>query len=199
MIKLINVTKEYKNGKEVIKALDNFSYEFKNNGFYAVVGPSGSGKSTLLNVLASLEHDVKGIVIYTNKDIIKYNEKKRVKYRRKNIGMIYQNSYLIPYLSLKDNISLNKKIDMALIEKLGIKQLLTRDITKLSGGQRQRVALARALSNNPLIVLADEPTGALDQNNSHKVMQILKNESKSKLVIMVSHDIIKYIIFLFFY
>lgn len=189
MIKLINVTKEYKNGKEVIKALDNFSYEFKNNGFYAVVGPSGSGKSTLLNVLASLEHDVKGMVIYTNKDIIKYNEKKRVKYRRKNIGMIYQNSYLIPYLSLKDNISLNKKIDMALIEKLGIKQLLTRDITKLSGGQRQRVALARALSNNPLIVLADEPTGALDQNNSHKVMQILKNESKSKLVIMVSHDV----------
>ena len=102
--------------------------------------------------------------------------------------MIYQNPNLIPYLSLKDNISLNKIKDYSVIEKLGIKQLLKRDITKLSGGQRQRIALARALSNNPYILLADEPTGALDQNNSNKVMEILREEAKDKLVIIVSHD-----------
>ncbi len=188
MLKLINISKEFRNGKEKIIALNNFSYKFKSNGFYAVLGPSGSGKTTLLNIIASLDSKVSGSIIYKNKDIIKYKEAKRIKYRKKDIGMIYQNPNLIPYLSLKDNISLNKIKDYSVIEKLGIKQLLKRDITKLSGGQRQRIALARALSNNPYILLADEPTGALDQNNSNKVMEILREEAKDKLVIIVSHD-----------
>ena len=111
MIKIINLTKRYNNGKEEILALDRFSYEFKDVGFYAITGPSGSGKTTLLNAIASLDNKLEGSIIYQNKDIVKYNDKKRVMYRKKEIGMIYQNPYLVSYLSTKHNISLNKKID----------------------------------------------------------------------------------------
>lgn len=182
MFKLVNVSKVFDNN---IKALNNFSYEFKSSGFYVIVGPSGSGKSTLLNLLACLDNEYQGMIYYQNKAINKRNRK----HLRKRIGMIYQNSYLIPYLDVQDNISLNPKlVKEELIEKLGIKQLRKRNITKLSGGQGQRVSLARALAYNPIVILADEPTAALDQNNAHKVMGVLKKESANKLVIMVSHD-----------
>lgn len=189
MLKLIKVSREFNNGKGKIIALDNFSYHFKNNGFYVVVGPSGSGKTTLLNILASLDQNASGRVLFQKKDILRFNLRKQYKYRNIDIGMIYQSSHLIPYLNVKDNITLSNKLDNELINLLGINRLVRRDITKLSGGQRQRVSLARALSNNPSIILADEPTGALDQNNAQKVMEVLQKESKNKLVIMVSHDL----------
>lgn len=190
MFELINVTKVFSNGKESIVALDNFSYRFNNQGLYAIVGPSGSGKSTLLHILAGLDNKVEGKVNYQSENFLSFKSKKIAKFRRKSLGMIYQNSYLIPYLNVKNNISLKKnKISEKVIQTLGIARLLDRDITKLSGGQRQRVSLARALSHNPKIILADEPTGALDQNNAKKVMEILKKESNDKLVIMVSHDV----------
>ncbi len=189
MFDLIKVTKKYSNGKEAIVALDNFSYHFNNKGFYAIVGPSGSGKSTLLHILAGLENEVLGEVKYLGKDFLTFGSKRIAKFRRNNLGMIYQNAYLIPYLDVKGNISMRKKnIDEKLVYKLGITRLLDRNVTKLSGGQRQRVSLARALSHNPKIILADEPTGALDYNNAVKVMDILKQEANYKLVIMVSHD-----------
>ena len=167
MLKLINITKEFRNGKEKIIALNNFSYKFKSNGFYAVLGPSGSGKTTLLNIIASLDSKVSG-------SIIKYKESKRIKYRKKDIGMIYQNPNLIPYLSLKDNISLNKIKDYSVIEKLGIKQLLKRDITKLSGGQRQRILLARALAAKPSILIFDDSSSALDYKTDAKLRAVRK-------------------------
>jgi len=183
MIKLVKVCRVFENN---IIALKNFNYEFKNKGFYVIVGPSGSGKSTLLNILACLDNEYKGSVYYNNKKL----RTKRKNKVRKHIGMIYQSPNLIPYLNVQENISLNPKtINKELIEQLGINKLMKRDIKKLSGGQSQRVSLARALSYDPRIILADEPTAALDLNNAHKVMKILKHQSNNKLVIMVSHDL----------
>ena len=194
MLKLKNIYKSYRYGKNKKIILDNINIDFKNNEMVFILGLSGSGKSTLLNIIAGNLKSDSGEIYLDNECITKYNDKYMNYYRNSMIGYIYQDYNLIDYLSVIDNILLGYTDGMSKVEIDGLlKQLDIYDkkytrVSKLSGGEKQRVAIARSLVNNPDIILADEPTGALDSENSIKIMDILKKISKNKLVIIVSHD-----------
>ena len=197
IFRIDNLTKEYGKNNSYQKVLDNISISFKSNEFVCILGESGSGKSTLLNIMGGLDNDYKGSVNINNMNIKYINQDE---YRKNNIGFIFQNFNLINYLSVidniilpieKDNISYRKKRNMAisLLRRLNIYTLKNKKINELSGGQKQRVAIARGLINNPRIILADEPTGALDEENSKNILEILKEINKEgKLVIVVTHS-----------
>lgn len=195
MLRLINVCKSYKCGKNRIKVLDNINLDFKKNELVFILGKSGSGKSTLLNIIGGLLEIDSGKVMLDDKDIAKFNNNMLCNYRNNMIGLIFQDYHLIEYMSVLDNITLGQtvrddsynNVDL-LLRKLGIYSKRKTKVNKLSGGEKQRVAIARAIINNPDIILADEPTGALDSFNSIKIMNILKEISRDKLVIVVSHD-----------
>lgn len=194
MLRLRNVTKSYKFGDRKIKVLDNINIDFKKGELVFILGKSGSGKSTLLNVISSLIDIDSGNIFLNDIDITKFNSRKLCNYRNDMIGYIYQDYHLIEYMSLVDNVKLgstisNKNGDVnCLLKKLNIYNKRNYLVNRLSGGEKQRVAIARALVNNPEIILCDEPTGALDNYNGHIIMDILKEISKDKLVIVVSHD-----------
>ena len=197
IFRIDNLTKEYGKNNSYQKVLDNISISFKSNEFVCILGESGSGKSSLLNVIGGLDNDYKGSINIDNLNIKYINQDE---YRKNNIGFIFQNFNLINSLSVidniilpieKDNISYKKKRNKAitLLRKLNIYTLKNKKINELSGGQKQRVAIARGLINNPKIILADEPTGALDEDNSKKILEILKEINKEgKLVIVVTHS-----------
>ena len=179
---------------------ENFTYTFDNVGFYGISGESGSGKSTLLNILSLIDDDYNGEIIYDGTNAKHLKKDKKSDFRIDNFGFIFQSFNLLEddtvygnleiFLSTISNTSKdlkNEKIEY-LLDKLGILKLKFEYVKNLSGGEKQRVAIARALINNPDIIFADEPTGALDSKNSFEVMEILKDLSKTKLVIMVSHD-----------
>ena len=193
MLKLINVCKEYKNGKNKYLILDNINLSFNTKGLVFILGPSGSGKSTLLNIIAGNLKCDRGGVWLGNKCISKLSSRCLNNYRSNIIGNIFQDYNLIEYMSVIDNIKLayNGKGNNGIIKLL--KDLNMYDkrnviVSKLSGGEKQRVAIARALVNGNSIILADEPTGALDSKMGIQVMDILKEVSKDRLVIVVSHD-----------
>ena len=194
MLKLRNVTKSYKFGNNKARVLDNINIDFKKGELVFILGKSGSGKSTLLNVIATLTDIDSGNIFLDDLDITKFSSSERCNYRNNMIGYIYQDYHLIEYMSLIDNIKLgctisNSKKDINdILKKLSIYDKRNIIINRLSGGEKQRVAIARALINNPEIILCDEPTGALDSYNGHIIMDILKEISKDKLVIVVSHD-----------
>ncbi len=193
MIKLININKIY-NEVEVLK---DININFREKELVCILGPSGSGKSTLLNIISAIEKPDSGELYLGNLNIFKLSKKKQDYYRSNYINFIFQNYNLIKYLNVKDNLNINsnlkgykcglKKLNI-ILDKLGINNLLKQKTNKLSGGEEQRVAIARSLIGNVKIILADEPTGALDSVNSIKVMEILKEISKDKLVIMVTHN-----------
>ena len=197
IFRIDNLTKEYGKNNSYQKVLDNISISFKSNEFVCILGESGSGKSSLLNIMGGLDNDYKGSVNINNMNIKYINQDE---YRKNNIGFIFQNFNLINYLSVidniilpieKDNISYRKKRNMAisLLRRLNIYTLKNKKINELSGGQKQRVAIARGLINNPRIILADEPTGALDEENSKNILEILKEINREgKLVIVVTHS-----------
>jgi ABC-type lipoprotein export system ATPase subunit/ABC-type lipoprotein release transport system permease subunit len=197
IFRIDNLTKEYGKNNSYQKVLDNISISFKSNEFVCILGESGSGKSSLLNIMGGLDNDYKGSVNINNMNIKYINQDE---YRKNNIGFIFQNFNLINNLSVidniilpieKDNISYRKKRNMAisLLRRLNIYTLKNKKINELSGGQKQRVAIARGLINNPRIILADEPTGALDEENSKNILEILKEINKEgKLVIVVTHS-----------
>lgn len=191
MLKLIGISKSYQN----VEILKDININFREKEFVAILGPSGSGKSTLLNVLSAIEIPDKGKMLLGNIDIFKLKKHKQDYYRANYINYIFQNYNLIKYLSVKDNLLIssnikgNKKINFKIIlKKLNVENLIKKKANKLSGGEEQRVAIARSLVGDIKILLADEPTGALDSNNSHKVMKVLKDISKDKLVVMVTHN-----------
>ena len=191
MLKLIGISKSYQN----VEILKDINISFREKEFVAILGPSGSGKSTLLNVLSAIEIPDKGKMLLGNIDIFKLKKHKQDYYRANYINYIFQNYNLIKYLSVKDNLLIssnikgNKKINFKIIlKKLNVENLIKKKANKLSGGEEQRVAIARSLVGDIKILLADEPTGALDSNNSHKVMKVLKDISKDKLVVMVTHN-----------
>lgn len=197
IFRIDNLTKEYGKNNSYQKVLDNISISFKSNEFVCVLGESGSGKSSLLNIIGGLDNDYKGSINIDNMNIKYINQDE---YRKNNIGFIFQNFNLINSLSVidniilpieRDNISYRKKRKRAitLLRKLNIYTLKNKKINELSGGQKQRVAIARGLINNPKIILADEPTGALDEDNSKNILEILREINKEgKLVIVVTHS-----------
>ena len=194
MLRLIDVCKSYKIGKNKIDILNNINLDFKKKELVFILGASGSGKSTLLNVIGGLVDVTSGCIMLDDRDITKFDNSMLCNYRNNMIGFIFQDYHLVEYMSVMDNIRLGQTIknDSSKIEdilrKLGIYSKRKSLVNKLSGGEKQRVAIARAIINNPDIILADEPTGALDSSNSIKIMNILKEISKDKLVIVVSHD-----------
>ena len=199
MIELKNVTKIYNSKKGTsTTALNNINLKIGNRGMLFIVGKSGSGKSTLLNLLGGLDNLTSGEILINGKNISNFNDSKYDSYRNTYIGFIFQEFNVLEQYNVYENINLALKLQNQnrskieidnLLDNLGIKGLGNRKINELSGGQKQRVAIARALIKKPKIILADEPTGNLDSISSEQIFNILKEISKERLVIVVSHDI----------
>ncbi|HIU68866.1 MAG TPA: ABC transporter ATP-binding protein [Candidatus Scubalenecus merdavium] len=199
ILKIENLTKTYGKGDTMVKALDNVSFTVPKGQFLAIVGPSGSGKSTLLHIIGGVDTPTSGRVIIEGTDISQLDETALAVFRRRQIGLIYQFYNLIPILSVKENITLpllldGRKPDQKLIDNLvsilGLNDRLDHLPNQLSGGQQQRVSIGRALANNPAIVLADEPTGNLDSENSKEIIALLRkfNREFNQTVIIITHD-----------
>ena len=201
LIELINVTRTYQVDTKAKNALDNVSLSFPSRGLIGVIGKSGSGKSTLLNVMALLDKPTSGEILFDGDDIKKWKEKRKRKYRHTDIGMIFQHYNLVENETVMYNIMLpcfikgmkykeaeNKA--KTLLDSISFrKELYEQRVFNLSGGEKQRVAILRALINDPKVIFADEPTGALDSRNSFLIMKNLKKISQDKLVIVVSHNL----------
>lgn len=199
MLKIKNISKSYKTGDFVQNALKNINLEFRESEFVAILGPSGSGKTTLLNIIGGLDKYDEGDLIINNKSTKKYKNKDWDAYRNNCIGFIFQNYNLISHINILQNVEMGltlsgvkskkrRKKALELLEKVGLKDHIHKKPNQLSGGQMQRVAIARALANDPKIILADEPTGALDSKTSVQIMELIKEIAKDKLVIMVTHN-----------
>ena len=199
MLELKNLKKSYKTGNFVQKALDNVSLKFRKNEFVSILGPSGSGKTTLLNIIGGLDHYDSGDLIINNKSTKNYKENDWNAYRNNCIGFIFQSYNLITHITILENVEMGmtlsgvsqkekRKRAKEALEKVGLIDHAHKKPNQLSGGQMQRVAIARALANNTDIILADEPTGALDTKTSKQIMDLIKEISKDKLVIMVTHN-----------
>lgn len=193
LIQIKNLSKEF--GK--VKALDNINLNIYKGEWLAIMGPSGSGKSTLLNILSLMDDPSSGKYILDNEDLEQINEEQKITLRREKIGLIFQQFHLIPYLSALENVMLSQyyhsSVDeedaKAVLEKVGLSHRLSHLPSQLSGGEQQRVCIARALINNPEILLADEPTGNLDEANEKivlKTLQKLKNEGKT--IVLITHN-----------
>lgn len=200
IIKVENLSKVYGKKDNKVVALDNVNIEVEKGEFVAVIGASGSGKSTLLHQLGGVDRPTSGNVIIDGKNIYKLNEEKLAVFRRRNIGFVFQSFNLIPVLSVEENIKMpalldHQKVDEDyfndLIKTLGLEERLNHLPSELSGGQQQRVAIARALINKPSIILADEPTGNLDSENSKEIMEMLKVSIRkyNQTAIVITHDL----------
>ena len=199
MLQLKNISKKYITGDFVQHALDDISLTFRDNEFVAILGPSGSGKTTLLNIIGGLDRYNKGDLIISDVSTKKYKDKDWDSYRNHSIGFVFQSYNLIPHQTILANVELaltisgmskkkRRKLAIEALDEVGLKEHINKKPNQLSGGQMQRVAIARALINNPDILLADEPTGALDSTTSIQVMELLKEVAKKRLVIMVTHN-----------
>lgn len=197
MLKVNIKSKIYKMKNEELKALDNVNFELPSSGITCVLGPSGSGKTTLMNIIGSLDSNFEGDVNINNKSLKSYSSSDLDSYRKNTVGFIFQQFYLVNKLTAYDNVltalnlsNLNNKKEKIneLLKSVGMDKFSNRKVNRLSGGQKQRVAIARALANNPDIILADEPTGSLDSKTSTEVMEILKELSKTKLIVIVTHS-----------
>lgn len=199
ILKVKNLCKTYGKGDTMVKALDNVSFSVEKGEFIAIVGPSGSGKSTLLHILGGVDVPTSGNVIIDKTDISQLNETALAIFRRRQIGLVYQFYNLIPILTVEENLTLpllldGKKPDAKtvgnLVNQLGLEQRLQHLPNQLSGGQQQRVSIGRALINNPALLLADEPTGNLDSENSREIISLLRrfNKQSNQTVIIITHD-----------
>ena len=199
MLQLNHIKKEYKTGDLVQKALDDVSLNLRDNEFVAILGPSGSGKTTLLNVIGGLDRYDSGDLIINGISTKKYTDRDWDSYRNHTIGFVFQSYNLIPHQTVLSNVELALTISgisgaerrsraTKALEQVGLGDQLHKHPSEMSGGQKQRVAIARALVNNPDILLADEPTGALDSDTSIQVMELLKEVAKDRLVVMVTHN-----------
>lgn len=200
LLKINNVSKHYKLGENLIKALNNVSLNIEEGEFLAIMGPSGSGKSTFLQVASMLAHPTNGKIVLKDKDVTEYNEIERSKLRNKEIGFIFQQFNLLPRTSALDNVALplvyakvqngeREKRATEMLEKVGLGERLHNTPAQLSGGQQQRVAIARALVNDPSIIFADEPAGNLDSKSGNEIKKLLIDLNKEgKTIIMVTHE-----------
>ncbi len=199
MLQLKNISKKYVTAGFTQTALDNVSVSFRDSEFVAVLGPSGSGKTTMLNILGGLDHADEGEIVVNGISTKDYNSKDWDTYRNHRVGFIFQSYNLIPHQTILSNVELaltlsgvgraeRKERAAKALEEVGLQDHIHKKPSQLSGGQMQRVAIARALVNNPDIVLADEPTGALDTKTGVQIMEILKDVAKDRLVVMVTHN-----------
>lgn len=199
MLQLKKISKQYKTGDLVQAALDGVSLNLRDNEFVAILGPSGSGKTTFLNIIGGLDRYDSGDLIINNISTKKYKDRDWDSYRNHTIGFVFQSYNLIPHQSILANVELaltisgvsrneRKERAKAALERVGLGDQLHKKPNQMSGGQMQRVAIARALINDPDILLADEPTGALDSETSVQVMELLKEVAKNRLVVMVTHN-----------
>lgn len=199
MLQLKDVVKKYGGGDNVVTALNGVSINFRENEFVAILGHSGCGKTTMLNIIGGLDHYTSGDLIINGISTKKYKDRDWDTYRNHSIGFVFQSYNLIPHQSVLANVELaltisgiskseRRKRAKEALEKVGLGNQLHKKPNQMSGGQMQRVAIARALINNPDILLADEPTGALDSETSVQVMELLKEVAKDRLVIMVTHN-----------
>ena len=199
MLQIKNIYKTYKTGDLVQQALKGVSLNLRDNEFVAILGPSGSGKTTLLNIIGGLDRYDDGDLIINNVSTKKYKDRDWDAYRNHTIGFVFQSYNLIPHQTILSNVELaltisgvsskeRKQRALEALDKVGLKDQAHKKPNQMSGGQMQRVAIARALVNNPDILLADEPTGALDTKTSIQVMDLLKEVAKDKLVVMVTHN-----------
>ena len=199
MLELLNIKKDYAAGDNVVHALRGISLQFRPSEFVSILGPSGCGKTTMLNIIGGLDQYTEGDLIINGKSTKDFKDRDWDTYRNHSIGFVFQSYNLIPHQTVLQNVELaltlsgvskheRRKRAIAALEQVGLHDQIKKRPSQLSGGQMQRVAIARALVNNPDIILADEPTGALDSETSVQVMDILKEVAKDRLVIMVTHN-----------
>jgi len=201
IIQIKNLMKTYQLGGEPVHALNNVSLEIKQGEFLAIIGPSGSGKSTLMNMIGCLDRQDSGQYLLDGKDIGKMNDNQLAAIRNQKIGFIFQNFNLLTKLSALENVELpllyggisakaRKEMSLDALNRVGLAERADHLPTQLSGGQQQRVAIARALVGNPSILLADEPTGALDSKTSKEILQIMKELNElGNTIILITHDL----------
>ena len=199
ILEVKNLSKIYGKGDTIVKAVDDVSFTVEQGEFVAIIGPSGSGKSTLLHIIGGVDTPTTGNVIIDGTDITKLKESPLSIFRRRQIGLVYQFYNLIPILTVEENLTLpllldgrkpNKEQIDYLVGNLGLGDRLNYLPNQLSGGQQQRVSIGRALANNPALLLADEPTGNLDSENSKEIVALLRkfNREHNQTVIMITHD-----------
>lgn len=201
MIEVRNLSKIYKMGKETLYALDKVSLTINDGEFAAIVGPSGSGKSTLMNILGCLDIPSEGDYLLDGKSVSTLNDDQQAIIRNKKIGFIFQKYNLLTKLNVYENVEIpliyqgassseRKMKILEALDKVGLSSHLRHKPSELSGGQQQRVAIARALVTNPSVLMADEPTGALDSKTGKEVLEILKNLHKSgRTIVLITHDL----------
>ena len=199
MLQLKNIKKDYPAGDGTVHALKGIDLQFRESEFVSILGPSGCGKTTMLNIIGGLDQYSDGDLVINGTSTKEYKDRDWDTYRNHSIGFVFQSYNLIPHQTVLQNVELaltlsgvskseRRKRAKAALEEVGLGTQLNKKPTEMSGGQMQRVAIARALVNNPDIILADEPTGALDTETSIQVMEILKGISKNRLIIMVTHN-----------
>lgn len=201
LLKVDQIQKYYGNKDNITKAIDGISFEVEEGEFIGIMGASGCGKTTLLNCIATIDNVSSGHIYLKKQDITEIKEKDIAKFRRENLGFIFQDFNLLDTLTIEENIALiltinkipEKEIDKKTIEiakKLGIEDILNKYPYQVSGGQKQRCASARAIVNSPKIILADEPTGALDSKSARQLLEIMEdmNKKMKATILMVTHD-----------
>lgn len=200
ILRMENISKIYEMGSERVAALDRVNLTVNEGEFVSILGPSGSGKSTLMNIIGCLDTPTEGEYILSGKKVAGLGEKELARIRNKEIGFIFQSFQLLPKLTAAQNVELpliysginsnrRKEISKEILLKVGLGDKINNLPTQLSGGQQQRVAIARAISTEPAILLADEPTGALDQETGIKILQFFKAlHNEGRTIIMITHD-----------
>lgn len=200
ILELKNIYKDYIQGKMTVPVLNNISLDVEKGEYLAIIGPSGSGKTTLMNIIGCLDRPTSGQYFLDGEDVFKYNDKAMSDLRLKSIGFVFQSFYLLSRQSALDNVSLpliyagvskkeRREKAFRALERVGLADRVDFKPTQLSGGQKQRVAIARAIVNNPKILLADEPTGALDSKSGQQIMDLFqKLNEEGVTVVMITHD-----------
>lgn len=199
MLELIGIKKDYLAGENTVHALKGIDLKFRSSEFVSILGPSGCGKTTMLNIIGGLDQYTDGDLIINGRSTKDFKDRDWDTYRNHSVGFVFQSYNLIPHQTVLQNVELaltlsgvgkseRKARAQKALEEVGLGNQLHKRPSEMSGGQMQRVAIARALVNNPDIILADEPTGALDTETSVQVMEILKKISKDRLIVMVTHN-----------
>lgn len=201
VVEMTNVAKTFGEGSSIVRALDGVDVTIDEGEFVAIVGPSGSGKSTMMNLIGCLDRPTSGKVKIAGKDLTKLNDRKLTELRNFAIGFVFQSFFLLPKTDALDNVATPlfyrgiasreaRKKAMEMLTKLGMQDRSTHQSTELSGGQQQRVAIARALVTEPSLILADEPTGALDSNTGKQVMDLFQELNREgKTIVLITHDL----------